>query len=271
MTTAHADDAAAWYRAHAGIPTRCPVPALALASQAFQAWPQSLDIHWIRDENQGLFDGLAEIEDPEERRLVFHEYALSRFWLHEPRSSWPPERERLKRSHVGVIRGWGVDSNGPSGAVLKGWAEQRFGLRPVFHAARLDRGDAAARYESLRMRGHLGGIGVLLDLLFTFCQEELRRHHPVDATMTLYRGTHDPESYTVKEVDGRHELVEFNSVSSFTADGEVAWEFGSAVWRVAVPVAKVVFFSGLLPRGLLQGEEEYIVLGGDYLVERLLW
>ena len=59
-----------------------------------------------------------------------------------------------------------------------------------------------------------------------------------------------------------------NNLSSFTDDAEVAWEFGSSVWEVRVPLAKIVFFSGLLPRHLLGGEGEYLVLGGDYLCAR---
>jgi NAD+--dinitrogen-reductase ADP-D-ribosyltransferase len=132
-------------------------------------------------------------------------------------------------------------------------------------------GDRADRYEAARMRGAMSGIGMLLDLLYTFCQEELRRDHQDQEVIELFRGTHDAECYLVKEADGREELVEFNSVSSFTSDRERAWEFGSAVWRVTVPLSKIVFFSGLLPNGLLSGESEYIVLGGDYRVRRLAW
>lgn len=64
-------------------------------------------------------------------------------------------------------------------------------------------------------------------------------------------------------------LITLNNLSSFSSDKEIAWEFGSLVWKVQVPIAKIVFFSGLLPSSLLQGENEYLVLGGDYRVERL--
>ena len=49
----------------------------------------------------------------------------------------------------------------------------------------------------------------------------------------------------------------------------MAWEFGSSVWRALVPLEKVIFFSGLLPRHLLGGDSEYLVLGGEYRVEKL--
>jgi len=57
---------------------------------------------------------------------------------------------------------------------------------------------------------------------------------------------------------------------AFTSDEERAWEFGSTVWAVRVPICKIVFYTGLLPGSIMQGEGEYIVIGGDYLVSRVL-
>jgi NAD+--dinitrogen-reductase ADP-D-ribosyltransferase len=65
--------------------------------------------------------------------------------------------------------------------------------------------------------------------------------------------------------------MQLNNLSSFTSDPEVAWEFGSSVWKVEVPLPKIVFFSGLLPKSLLTGESEYLVLGGHYKVRTLLY
>ena len=50
------------------------------------------------------------------------------------------------------------------------------------------------------MRGAAKSIGVLmqLDLLYTFCQDELRRRFPDMRSKTLYRGTHDPEEYAIR-------------------------------------------------------------------------
>jgi NAD+--dinitrogen-reductase ADP-D-ribosyltransferase len=111
-----------------------------------------------------------------------------------------------------------------------------------------------------------------LDLLYTFCQDELRRRFPDKKWKTLYRGTHDSEEYTVQKEAGakRAALVQLNNLSSFTSDPEVAWEFGSSAWEVEVPLAKIVFFSGLLPKSLLAGESEHLVLGGYYNVRTLL-
>jgi len=64
--------------------------------------------------------------------------------------------------------------------------------------------------------------------------------------------------------------VQLNNLSSFSSDPEVAWEFGSSAWEVQVPAAKIVFFNGLLPKSLLMGESEYLVLGGYYKARTLL-
>jgi NAD+--dinitrogen-reductase ADP-D-ribosyltransferase len=56
-----------------------------------------------------------------------------------------------------------------------------------------------------------------------------------------------------------------NNISSFSRERERAGEFGDYILEVAVPVAKVPFHCGLLP-GVLQGEGEYLVIGGAYEV-----
>lgn len=243
---------------------------MTVASQTFQDEPRPLYLAWVRAENAELLSGLAVIEDPVERGRIFHDYALTRFWLHEDRASWPEARELLRRSYVSVLRGWTHDSNGPSGAMLKAWAVQRFGLRPIWHGERL-RGEDDERLHAARFRAQIEGIAMQLDLLYTWCQDELARRHPGERWLTLYRGTHDPEAYLVKEAAAAGTLVEFNAVSSFTSDREIAWEFGSQVWRVRVPLAKILLAPRLLPTGLLTSESEYLVLGGDYLVETLRW
>ena len=62
-----------------------------------------------------------------------------------------------------------------------------------------------------------------------------------------------------------------NNLSSFTSERECAWEFGSTVWETSVPTAKIFFFSGLLPDSILKGEDEYLVIGGEYRVKELLY
>jgi NAD+--dinitrogen-reductase ADP-D-ribosyltransferase len=180
-----------------------------------------------------------------------------------------------------LLRAWGADSNGPAGAVLKSWVESRFGILATYYQGRLA-DDAAAReaFRLDRTRGAAKSIGVLmqLDLLYTYCQDELRRRFPGERWRTLYRGTHDPEEYTIRQQTEavatparRVTLVQLNNLSSCTSDPEVAWEFGSSAWEMEVPLAKIVFFSGLLPKSCLAGEAEHLVLGGYYNVRPRLF
>jgi NAD+--dinitrogen-reductase ADP-D-ribosyltransferase len=61
-----------------------------------------------------------------------------------------------------------------------------------------------------------------------------------------------------------------NNLISCTDEEERAWEFGSTVWEMRVPAAKVFFYSGLLPGSILKGEGEYLVIGGEYRVRRIM-
>ncbi len=259
--------------AHPTIFSRCNLPPWAIACQAFQDDPQPLEIDGVRATDRRLFALLAATADPVQRGQVFHDYLSVKFRLHEWSQHQASARASLRHSYLRFLTNWGADSNGHAGAVLKAWVESRFGLRATYHQGRLDVDPAAqARYAADRMRGSAQtfGVSMQLDLLYTFCQDELARRHPDRRHLTLYRGTHDPEEYAVS--DGAvHDatIVRLNNLSSFTSDREVAWEFGSSVWAVQVPLAKIVFFSGLLPRHLLEGESEFLVLGGEYRVQPL--
>ncbi len=268
--------------------SRCNLPPWRIGAVEFQDDPEWLEIEGVRTMDQRLFARLAGIADAGERGKVFHDYVSVKFRLHEWEQHHASARESLRHSYVQLLHGWSADSNGRAGAVLKGWVESRFGLRAAFHCGRLGEDEAAReRYWNDRMRGaaRMMGVAMQLDLLYTFCQDELRRRFGENERwVTLYRGTHDPEEYAVRPNaagegadagagtdHGGEGLVALNCLSSFTSDPEVAWEFGSQVWEVRVPLAKVVFFSGLLPRWLLGGESEWLVLGGEYRVRTLRW
>ncbi|PTY03270.1 dinitrogenase reductase [Opitutaceae bacterium EW11] len=255
--------------------SRCNLPPWQIASIQFQDDPCPIELDGVRSTDRRLFERLAKVADPEERGWLFHDYVSVKFRLHEWSEHRASARESLRHSYVQFLHGWGADSNGRAGAVLKGWVESRFGLQATYHKGRLaDDASAREQYWTDRMHGATRTVGVAmqLDLLYTFCQEELVRRFPGERWLTLYRGTHDPDEYALRESDGAHgRIVRLNNLSSFSADPEVAWEFGSMVWRVDVPLPKVLFFSGLLPRHLLGGESEYLVLGGDYRVQPLMY
>jgi NAD+--dinitrogen-reductase ADP-D-ribosyltransferase len=255
---------------------RCNLSPWIIGSEEFQANPAPLAIDGVRATDPGLFRCLECMEAPAERSQFFHDYLRAKFSLDE--KIIRHGKSRPVYSYLHLLRSWGADSNGPAGAVLKSWVESRFGLLATFHQGRLAE-EAAAREGFLqdRTRGAAKAIGVLmqLDLLYTFCQDELQRRFPAEKWRMLYRGTHDSEEYRIqpegtKEGRARTLLVQLNNLSSFTSDPEVAWEFGSSAWEVRVPCAKIVFFSGLLPRSCLAGESEHLVLGGYYHVRGMI-
>jgi NAD+---dinitrogen-reductase ADP-D-ribosyltransferase len=256
---------------------RCSLPPWAIASREFQGNPWPIEIVGVRQSEPRLFSQLDNEPDAKERGRYFHEYISQRFQLNEWVEHPGSQREMAMHSYLRFLRGWGADSNNRSGAVLKAWVESRFGLKATYHQGILANSpEAQAQYAQDRMRGESVTMGVnqQLDLLYTFCQYELERRFPGERWLTLYRGTHDPEEYAVRGVEvkpkGREMLVELNNLSSFTSNREIAWEFGSSVWQAQVPISKIVFFSGLLPRHLLEGEKEHLVLGGEYLVKKLV-
>jgi NAD+--dinitrogen-reductase ADP-D-ribosyltransferase len=252
---------------------RCSLPPAVLASQAFQDDPIPIEIQGVREAEGELFDRLDAIEEPGRRREVFHEYMALRFQI-DPLSAGMKAAGKVPQKHyIKFLLGWRVDSNTRSGAVLKSWVESRFGLRATYHGGILAE-DPMARMKYLNDKRYAEPKSITgqLDLVYTFCQYELARRLPGERWVTLYRGTHDPEEYAIhREGTGAGSLVALNNLSSFTSDPEVAWEFGSSVWEVRIPLPKIVFFGGLLPRNWLESEKEYLVLGGEYRVKTKRW
>jgi NAD+--dinitrogen-reductase ADP-D-ribosyltransferase len=256
---------------------RCNLPAWIIGSEDFNRSPASLSISGVRESNRHFFEKLDGIPDRARRALVFHDYLSVKFALHQWRDFTGNSRSSLRNSYLRFLNGWGVDSNGIEGAVLKSWVQSRFGVAPTYHRSLLrndSSGEEDARYAYDRMRGRArtNAIDAQLDLLYEFCQYELRRRSSGETVLTLFRGTNDPEEHIVRRIQSRRRcVVRLNNLVSFTADRERAWEFGSTVWKTTVAVAKIVFFSSLLGGSVLCGEAEYLVVGGDYEVEELLF
>lgn len=251
-------------------------PPWVVSSVAFNNSPVDLQIAGVRASNQYFFDQLDQTSDATRRGEMLHEYMSVKFALHQWEKYESSARRSLRNSYIRYLRGWGVDSNSIEGAVLKGWVMSRIGLPPTYHKERLMENP----YESnpvfaidlVKGSARTNAIYSQFDLLFEFCQYEFKRRLSGTQSLTLYRGTHDPEEYQVLDSAKRREgVVQFNNISSFTSDREKAWEFGSTVWRVQVPVVKVFFFSELLPDSLLKGEDEYLLIGGRYEVKELLY
>ncbi|HTP26696.1 MAG TPA: NAD(+)--dinitrogen-reductase ADP-D-ribosyltransferase [Anaeromyxobacteraceae bacterium] len=252
----------------------CNLPPWVIGSRHFNDNPQPIEIQGVREANRFLFRVLDAIDDPTERARRFDGYLSVKFQLHQ----WQEQctataRASIKNSYLRFLRGWGVDSSSIEGAVLKGWVESRIGLPPSFHREPIGELESESyyRYALDRMKGHArtNAIQSQLDLLYTYTQYELGRRWPGERWFRLYRGQHDAERATLERLGSGELIVRMNNLCSFTDDPERAWEFGSTVWEVQIPLARVFFMSALFPRSILKGEREHLVIGGEMRVRRV--
>ncbi len=246
---------------------RCNLPARILGALAFQRHPAPLYIDGVHELHADLFTRLRTLDTTEARAEQFRDYMnvhfrlenLEEVGLDETRDS-----HRGRADYLRLLRGWHFDAEGRDAAVLKGWVESRFGLLTRFHGGPIDdaNGEHYRRFLDERARGlyNTNALEAQLDLLYAFAQEELPLRHPERDRLTLYRG--------VNGIDKEHDILLLNNLNAFSEDEERAGEFGDTILSVEVPLAKIFTFHDLLP-GRLQGESEYLVIGGLYEVKRL--
>ena len=250
------------------------IPTGLLASAAFNDYPLPLSINGVREMNRQFFETLAKAPGIAEAREVFGHYMSLLFGLDGnavsgDEGAW---KRRFRAGYRRLLQGWGFDSNGPEGAVLKAWVESRFGLLPTFHKEALDRFPSPAWIayveEKMSSRFHNNSINLQLDLLYEFCQFMLARwFSPGRRHLTLYRGINGFEEHRIIErLDKHSAVIRQNNLVSFTASRIVADEFGDTILEARVPLVKILFFNDLLDRHPLKGEGEYLVIGGDYRV-----
>jgi NAD+--dinitrogen-reductase ADP-D-ribosyltransferase len=260
----------------------CNLPAALLGSLQFQYHPTSLLLDGVHELHAPLFTRLDTLDEASQRAHYFMDYMVVQFRLHQLEDAGLEQGKDGKRSkadYLRLLRGWLFDPNGREAAVLKGWVESRFGLLARFHHGPLtnaadnsdDRNYQA--YIRLRAQGLLGtnALEAQLDLLYSYCQYELARQYGPPQKIVLYRGIHHLNEYEVlKQVDKHHAVILLNNLNSFSAKRERADEFGDQVLEVEIPWQKVLYSSSLLP-GVLEGEDEHLVIGGVYLVHISLW
>jgi len=252
---------------------RCNLPADILGGLTFQRSPVALELDGVAQLHRGFFSMLDRIDDANERARAFTLHMNAAFYLDEPEQagfSSQATHKRQKADYLRMVRGWSFDADGREGAALKGWVESRFGLLPRHHAAPIRNlsGDAYRHYLEMRASALYGAnaLEAQFDLLYTYCQYELVRQHPGETHLTLYRGVNRVDDHeTQATLDAKHRVVLFNSLSSFTTNRERADEFGDHLLTARVPLSKIFFYTRLLP-GMLQGEDEYTVIGGLYEV-----
>ncbi len=255
------------------------LPTDLIASCDFNEAPLPLRISGVREFNRPLFDMLAEAESLPEAAQAFTLYMNAMFGIDAEQQEKPPPNirpgapRRFRSSFLKLIRGWGFDSNGPEGAVMKGWVESRFGVFPTFHKKPIRRisSEVWTDYveEKMSSRFHNNSILTQLDLLFEFCQWALAKFCARGQThVTLHRGVNALEEHLVYERRAKAQVkLRLNNLVSFSSDRHVAGCFGDTILTIQAPLAKVVFFNELLPSHPLKGEGEYLVIGGDFLAE----
>ncbi len=248
-----------------------------LASCDFNDQPMPVHISGAREMNDNLFKMLHLAGDLKEAGDAFNAYMYAMFGL-DPEQQDDKNRgraqqpRRYRSSFLYLLKGWGFDSNGPEGAVFKGWVESRFGIFPTYHKetiARISTGPWTNYVmEKMSSQFHNNAIYTQLDLVYEFCQWALQHMvAPGETHITLYRGMNSFVEHQIKDQSDKDRVVmRLNNLASFTSDRDVACCFGDIILTVRVPLAKLVFFNTLLPMHGLNGESEYLVIGGDYRV-----
>lgn len=253
------------------MPNLVGVPAEQLAGTAFNAKPRPLHIAGAREGHGGLFALLARCASAQEAAQTFAHYMDMAFGL--GRVAAPVGPRRFRPSYLKLLQGWGLDANGPAGAVLKGYVESRFGIAPGFHKAPLAHFPSPAWVayieEKQSSRHQANQVHQQLDLLYEFCQWTLARFALLGPgpQVTLWRGSTRCEEQIVKgSLRERHATLRLNNIVSFSLDAEQASCFGDWVMCARVPLAKVLYAPGVLNTQVLQGEGEVLAIGGDYEV-----
>lgn len=252
---------------------RIGIPTHLLASVVFNDHPQALHISGVRETNPVLFRMLGDAANADEAAEAFQNYMNAVFGLDGMSIVDSQGRRRFRSSYLRLLQGWGHDSNGPEGAVLKGWVESRFGLLPNFHKQALGRYPSEAwmvyTEEKMSARFHNNSIHLQLELLYEYCQWMLAGTlYPGVQHLTLYRGVNGFDEHPIIERTSKREaVVRTNNLVSFTHDRDVAGQFGDTIMETSVPIVKIVALSTLLPGAVLKGEGEFLVIGGDYRVK----
>lgn len=253
---------------------RCNLPPVLLGGLTFQQHPSHLHLDGVEALHSALFKSLDIIDEAASRAENFMDYMRSGFLLDHLDEAGLDARNgksrRGKADYLRILRGWLFDADGVEGAVLKSWVESRFGLLPLNHHGPM--ADTASNnyqgYLAARARGlyNTNALESQLDLLYSYCQYELRRRYAAETHLRLYRGVNRIDRHEVLQQPARNSyILLLNNISSFTGNRERADEFGDYILESKIPLVKLVYMPGLLP-GALKGEEEYLVIGGLYEV-----
>ncbi len=256
---------------------RCNLSADIIGSLTFQDNPTNIYLDGVNDIYEELFTRLDLTISEEDRSQLFLDYMDVMFSLHNLEAAgYNPDnkKHRKKADYLRMARGWSFDPDGREAAVLKGWVQSRFGLAPRFHIEPILTPDCPAylKYQEMRSTGiyNTNALDTQLDMLFSFCQHELKRRFEGQTHIRLYRGVNRLDQYELlHKVDKKERIILLNNLNSFTDNRDRADEFGDYVLQADIPLSKIFFFHKLLPK-MLKGENEYVVLGGVCRV-KIVW
>ena len=246
--------------------TGCPTAYF--ASPAFNHSPFPISINGVREMNAKLFETMDRYKQ-EDAPLLFMEHMRVMFEL----DTDVQIRQKTSRplSYLRMLRGWFFDSNRPEGAVIKGWVESRFGLRTLYHREWLKKitDPAYVDYLSERMhpRFHTNSIDAQFDLLYEYCQYFWLRFGLNTGRLDLFRGINslDQEVSVIERISQRSLIIRNNCLNSYSSSIDRASEFGDLILKVSVPYQKLFCTPEILPGKLPTYENEYLVLGGDFV------
>lgn len=246
----------------------CPISYF--ASPAFNQNPLPVSINSVREMNPKLFETMDRFEIDDVPKL-FMEHMRVMFELDTEIEIRMKKRRPI--SYLRMMRGWFFDSNRPEGAVLKGWAESRFGLRTLYHQQWLkemtDPNYIDYINQRLHPRFHNNSIYAQFDLLYEYCQYFWQRFGSDTGKTVLFRGINSLEKDVsiIEKISKKVIIVRNNCLNSYSSSDERASEFGDVILKVTVPFQKLFCSPEIIPGKLPTYENEYLVLGGDYLSE----
>jgi NAD+--dinitrogen-reductase ADP-D-ribosyltransferase len=248
---------------------RCNIPPAVLGSIQFQHHPKAIVIDGVHVLHKALFSRLENTQQAKQRAEIFMDYMAVHFRLYQLEDAgWCKDsaHQRGKADYRRLLHGWLFDTNSREGAVLKAWVESRFGLTSRYHRGPLLSEEQYQAFQQMCALGLYGtnALEAQLDLLYSYCQYELAIRYAENQSLCLYRGINRLETYEVlKQTNASHAIVLLNNLNSFSSERERADEFGDQIMSCQVPWQKILFYSNLLP-GVLEGENEHLVVGGVY-------
>jgi len=145
------------------------IPTPFFASIQYNESPSEIHINGVREMYQPFFEVLDRFAE-EDHAPLFFEHMRALFNLDDQELTG--KSKRYQAGFMRLIRGWFFDSNRPEGAVLKGWAESRFGLKALYHNGILT-GIQTPAYlaymaEKMHPRFHYNSIYAQLDLVYEY-------------------------------------------------------------------------------------------------------